>query len=707
MADKIYVVTLKKKDDLDGFYSDMESDGFKLQLKRPISRNTHYYMTDDEAATLRNDSRVLAVELRPEDIPYLEIVGYGTIDVGGINNAPYPHTGDFRKSGTFDAGNKDWGKLHVAGNDAQRRKGAWSGGTVNDNVDVFNDGRHVDVVVCDDPVSFDCEEWKALSDNRDRFQMYEWYNELNQYVSSIDDDGQSLPTGSFPNYIDNASNQTYHGTHVCGTIAGKTYGWAPEANIYSMQILNNSAGQGTPVPTLLMYDYLRAFHRYKPINKATGTRNPTITNHSWGYGSNYTDFFDGVINIGQVWSVTYRGTVYDNGNPNPSGWTMNGLEQDFGLGAIKTKFNYHYAAVNADVEDAIEDGVVIIGAAGNNDFYMTSIESTDPSYVDWNNSVKFNGVPDLYFQRGSSPNNAKGVINVGAIDTESDFRRADFSNFGPRVDVWAPGVDIVSAFNSFGTLDNKYGGSNYFYNIQGTSMASPQVAGVAACIATGKTRFTNSDVLGYIQQHGKYNDMTFDVNGGNFADPTCLGGNNGLYFDSSVPELQCTKTRNTGHMGGWYKDQLKGHRRPAHTFANAQMYPRTNQYYRALPLNTLPIWPNATVNVTNSGAASYTMVGDDRNGGVNGNNPTLTYNRGDIISFVVNVSGHPFWIKFLALTGVTNGLQDWVDGSTTYGVDRNGQQSGTITLYTGNLSAGTYYYICQYHSPMQGQIVLV
>ncbi len=65
MADKIYVVTLKKKDDLDGFYSDMESGGFKLQMKRPISRNTHYYMTDDQAVALRDDSRVLAVELRP------------------------------------------------------------------------------------------------------------------------------------------------------------------------------------------------------------------------------------------------------------------------------------------------------------------------------------------------------------------------------------------------------------------------------------------------------------------------------------------------------------------------------------------------------------------------------------------------------------------------------------------------------------------
>ena len=210
--------------------------------------------------------------------------------------------------------------------------------------------------------------------------------------------------------------------------------------------------------------------------------------------------------------------------------------------------------------------------------------------VDIMNSIMEQNINPTIQQPGVSTSVSSDIpFSAQSSELLSDFRRANFSNFGPRVDVWAPGVEIVSTFNNQGTPDNKYGGSNYFYNIQGTSMASPQVAGVAACIATGKTRFTNSDVLGYIQQHGKYNDMTFDVNGGNFADPTCLGGNNGLYFDSSVPELQCTKTRNTGHMGGWYKDQLKGHRRPAHTFANAQMYPRTNQYYRALPLSLIHI----------------------------------------------------------------------------------------------------------------------
>ena len=58
MADKVYVVTLKNRDDLEGFYSDMESGGYTLHMKRPISRNTQYYMTDEQATDLRSDSRV-------------------------------------------------------------------------------------------------------------------------------------------------------------------------------------------------------------------------------------------------------------------------------------------------------------------------------------------------------------------------------------------------------------------------------------------------------------------------------------------------------------------------------------------------------------------------------------------------------------------------------------------------------------------------
>ena len=701
MADKIYVVTLKKKDDLDGFYSDMESDGFKLQMKRPISRNTHYYMTDDQAVTLRNDSRVLAVELRPEDIPYVELESFANVEK--INNSPHSQGTSFRKKNWFTSQDRDWGKLHCAGTDAQRRQYSWlPAETVTDNVDIFNDGRHVDVVICDSPVSFDCEEWKALSDNRDRFQMYDWYTELNQYISSIDDDGVQIPTAPYSNYFTNATNTTSHGTHVCGTAAGKWYGWAPEANIYSMQCLGNAANQGSAVPTLLIFDYLRAFHRNKPINLETGSRNPTITNHSWGYSSNLESVYDNGISISDIGSVTYRGTVYSSSNPNPTGWDIYGLTYDFGITSSQRKFNYHYAALAADVEDAIEDGVVIIGAAGNNNQYMTSIDPTDQSYVDWNNRIYFNNIGTFYWQRGSSPCNANGVINVGALSQENDFRRAYFSNFGPRIDVWAPGMKIVSCYNSSGSPDGKYGGApNYYEDIQGTSMASPQVTGVAACIATGKTRFTNSDLKGYIQRFGRVDDMNFDIIGGQFNDATARGSNNGLFFDGDAPGLRADNPRpETGHMGGWYKDNLKGHRRHKEVTARGQvqLYPRVNQLYRELPQDLTAKTFNFTVTTT---GGNYEFTGQDRQAShSNSYGATINMNVNDTVNFnLSNVStSHPFYIKSVQGTGTGN--------QVTNPVANNQGATGTSTVTWTPSAAGTYYYQCSNHNGMNGQIIV-
>ena len=93
-------------------------------------------------------------------------------------------------------------------------------------------------------------------------------------MTSIDDDGQTLPTGAVT-YYSNATNPEYHGTHVAGTCAGNYYGLANEANIYGLQILGTMPS-GQSLPTLLLYDYLRAFHKKKPINPITGYKNPTI-----------------------------------------------------------------------------------------------------------------------------------------------------------------------------------------------------------------------------------------------------------------------------------------------------------------------------------------------------------------------------------------------------------------------------------------------
>ena len=60
---KEYVVTLRNRQDIDSFYEDMESTEGTLYIPnrkvdianiREISRNTHYYLTDEEANLLKS-----------------------------------------------------------------------------------------------------------------------------------------------------------------------------------------------------------------------------------------------------------------------------------------------------------------------------------------------------------------------------------------------------------------------------------------------------------------------------------------------------------------------------------------------------------------------------------------------------------------------------------------------------------------------------
>ncbi|MDX3071788.1 S8 family peptidase [Streptomyces sp. MI02-7b] len=68
---------------------------------------------------------------------------------------------------------------------------------------------------------------------------------------------------------------------------------------------------------------------------------------------------------------------------------------------------------------------------------------------------------------GTSPAGAPDAFTVAAAD-ESD-RKAEFSNWGPCVDINAPGTNITSAARGGG-----------FARMSGTSMAAPHVTGVAA-----------------------------------------------------------------------------------------------------------------------------------------------------------------------------------------------------------------------------------
>jgi hypothetical protein len=68
-----------------------------------------------------------------------------------------------------------------------------------------------------------------------------------------------------------------------------------------------------------------------------------------------------------------------------------------------------------------------------------------------------------------SPARVSEALTIGATDITDT--RAEFSNYGELVDLHAPGVDVLSAWSSSDTAT---------LSLQGTSMASPHVAGTAA-----------------------------------------------------------------------------------------------------------------------------------------------------------------------------------------------------------------------------------
>jgi uncharacterized repeat protein (TIGR02543 family) len=104
-----------------------------------------------------------------------------------------------------------------------------------------------------------------------------------------------------------------------------------------------------------------------------------------------------------------------------------------------------------------------------------------------------------------------------------------------------------------------------------------------------------------------------------------------------------------------------------------------------------------TISVSAQGSANYILTGDDANGSVSGNDPSVSLKVGDTINFDVSAQGHPFYLIKTSDGGFGSG--NLVDG-----VSNNGAQSATVSWTP--TEAGTYYYICEYHPSMLGTITV-
>ncbi len=197
---------------------------------------------------------------------------------------------------------------------------------------------------------------------------------------------------------DNASNS--HGTHVCGTVAA----------------VDNNVGV---------------------IGVAPGCRlMPLRVDLTTGRNQNRADAINYVT--AQARRHSERRYVIN------CSWRMNG----------------DHAGVRRAIRRAVDNNVVTVFAAGNNN----ANTDTSPQF------------PGVYPQ----------VISVAALDQSN--RKAGFSNYGSNVDVAAPGVNIWSTTR----------GDNYGF-LDGTSMASPHVAGLAALVWSTAPHLTNHQVRDIIE----------------------------------------------------------------------------------------------------------------------------------------------------------------------------------------------------------------
>ncbi|MEU8658180.1 S8 family peptidase [Actinoplanes philippinensis] len=178
-----------------------------------------------------------------------------------------------------------------------------------------------------------------------------------------------------------------HGTHVAGTIGGRTYGVAKDVKLVALRVLGCD-GSGSFSDFIAAVDWVTEHAQL-----------PAVANMS--------------------------------------------------LGGPRSK------ALDAAVKRSIGKGVTYAIAAGNEDA---------------------NGCE-------SSPASTPDAITVGAVDSAD--RRADFSNWGACLDIFAPGVDITSSAKGSDTAVQK---------MSGTSMAAPHVAGAAALVLAAHPDWTPRQV---------------------------------------------------------------------------------------------------------------------------------------------------------------------------------------------------------------------
>lgn len=446
--------------------------------------NFDFVLTKEEAETLKNDSRV-------RDVRWGTKAENGLIPMHNVTEPTRTHTRD----NTVNNAHFPWAFAECTSPVSR-----YNGGTTATYTHAYNlDGTGVDVVVQDSGIEVGHPEWLTRDGGTTRLKQIDWPVE-------------SGLSGSYTQGAAHYTDQFGHGTHCASTSAGKLYGWANNADIYAIKIFDTDA-----FGVSASFNMIRAWHNLKKNNR------PTIVNMSWGYFGTYTNITGG----------NWRGTT----------WTGTATEAQYGMiernlyGGLYTH-PLRVTSVDSDMEDCIDDGVILIASAGNAAHKMDL--STG---LDYNNYWTSSTLGNRYYHQGGTPQATANVICTGAIDYEytgSQERSADFSEKGPRVDIFAPGYAVQAAIPTGATLDQNStthpdNASYKIRKLQGTSMAAPQVTGILATLLQARPSYKQAECLAWIQDQAT-NSRLFDPTTGtpstDYQNLRALQGANNKYLQT-------------------------------------------------------------------------------------------------------------------------------------------------------------------------------
>jgi len=385
-------------------------------------------------------------------------------------------------------------------------------------------GKNVDVVIMDTGVRWDHPDFlkpgvSSFSTKADTRVRDILIHGAEEYGINWASEGLVAPgSGSLSNYTEanvlssSSFNGSWHGSHVAGTAAGNQFGAAFEANIWSIACIDRSdVGWSEPSDG---FDYIKVWHKNKPINPETGLRNPTVVNCSWGHRQ--------FVRNDLTYNATFRGTSYTRSEIIAATNVVPAVYYLDPLATVYYQFTSRKTTGQTTADELVNDAdcqnVVLVCAAGNSKGKQEVKGGTDHDNEFTSGTFYYSSGYDYYYNRSGTPAITRegeddAAIKVASLDSarqvDSQERTSWFSDRGPNIDVWAAGSTVLSPDND-GYQDPR---NNSFYNDykSGTSMAAPNTSGVIAQHLESNPTATRKDVRKWLLSKGSVTLSSSDL----------------------------------------------------------------------------------------------------------------------------------------------------------------------------------------------------